>query len=50
MTDVCAHGKSKAEASASFEQAKNPARGPQFLQIVAKPEPGARSRRSPSRS
>jgi DNA topoisomerase VI subunit B len=26
------------EASTGFEQAKNPARGPQFLQIVAKPE------------
>ena len=27
------------QAAASFEQAKNPAREPQFLQIVAKPKP-----------
>ena len=36
-----------------FQQAKNPARGPQFLQIVAKPERAGRRgkpRRSPSRS
>jgi hypothetical protein len=31
----------KRQPAASFEQAKNPARGPQFLQIVAKPERAA---------
>jgi hypothetical protein len=28
----------RSQAPASFQQAKNPAQGPQFLQIVAKPE------------
>ena len=33
-----------------FEQAKNPAREPQFLQIVAKPKRAAARQASPSRS
>ena len=44
----------RVSAAASFEQAKNPAQEPQFLQIVAKPERGAPARpsgkRSPNRS
>jgi hypothetical protein len=34
-------GSAHDQASASFEQAKKPARGPQFLQIVAKPKRAA---------
>jgi hypothetical protein len=37
------------QAPAGFEQAKNPAQEPQFLQIVAKPESPS-SRRDQSRS
>ncbi|PWT73230.1 MAG: hypothetical protein C5B46_05670 [Proteobacteria bacterium] len=33
-----------AESAATFEQAKNPSSGPQFLQIVAKPKPVARGK------
>ena len=34
-------------SAASVQQAKNPARGPQFLQIVAKPRAGRRARGKP---